>query len=92
MAAAAGPGPGAATTADALSQQLQQDIATRLGFAVQPVWLQQIVSQLNQQHAGYNQQPRSVQLQLLLEQLLMADFRQAGAGGLLPADVKVLLL
>lgn len=71
-----------------LCQQLQNDIQGRFGFAVQAVWLQQILSQLQQEDASYAQQPRTVQLQLILEQLLMADFRQAGAGGLLPPNLK----
>jgi hypothetical protein len=85
MAAAAGDG----ATNNLLCQQLQQDILTRFGFAAKAAWLQQVVAQLQQEHAGYFQQPRNMQLQLLLEQLLMADFRQAGAGGVLPANVKV---
>lgn len=83
----------AASTADAaislLCQQLQQDIQAQFGFAATPAWLQQIVALLVQDHAGFAQQPRSMQLQLLLEQLLLADFRQAGAGGVLPQNVKV---
>jgi hypothetical protein len=74
---------------DVLAQQLQQEVLTRFGFAAQGAWLQRVVTQLQQEHAGYSQQPRSMQLQLLLEQLLLADFRQAGAGGVLPPDVKV---
>lgn len=73
-----------------LCQQLQQEIQTRFGFAAKETWLEQVVSLLKQEHAGFVQQPRSMQLQLLLEQLLMADFtQQAGAGGVLPPDVKV---
>lgn len=83
MAADAG---GAAANA---CQQLQQDILARFGFAVKAAWLQQIVTQLQLEHVGFAQQPRNMQLQLLLEQLLLADFRQAGAGGMLPPNVKV---
>lgn len=85
MAAAAGDG----ATNNLLSQQLQRDIQTRFGFAAKAAWLQQVVAQLQQEHAGFSQQPRNLQLQLLLEQLLMADFRQAGAGGVVPPNVKV---
>jgi hypothetical protein len=85
MAAAAGDG----ATNQTWCQQLQQDILTRFGFAAKAAWLQQVVAQLQQEHANYSQQPRNMQLQLLLEQLLMADFRQAGAGGVVPPNVKV---
>jgi hypothetical protein len=84
MAAAAGDGP-----TDQLCQQLQQDMQAQFGFAANTAWLQQCVTQLLQEHAGFSQQPRSMQLQLLLEQLLMADFRMAGAGGVLPQNIKV---
>ncbi len=86
----------ASTTGDAanslLCQQLQQEMQTQFGFAAATAWLQQIVTLLVQEHAGFAQLPRSMQLQLLLEQLVMADFRQAGAGGVLPQNVKVRLL
>lgn len=72
-----------------LVQQLQQEVLTRFGFAAQGAWLQRVVTLLQQEHAGYSQQARSMQLQLLLEQLLLADFRQAGAGGALPHNIKV---
>lgn len=78
-----------ATDAAVLAQQLQQEVLTRFGFAAHGVWLQRVVTLLQQEHAGYSQQPRSMQLQLLLEQLLLADFRQAGAGGVLPQNIKV---
>lgn len=79
----------AGDAAAALCQQLRQDMHTQFGFAAQPAWLQQMVAALGQEQAGFAQQPRSMQLQLLLEQLLLADFRQAGAGGVLPPNVKV---
>jgi 3-keto-L-gulonate-6-phosphate decarboxylase len=85
MAAAAGDGP-----TNHLCQQLQQDMQAQFGFAANIAWLQQMVTQLQQEHAGFTQQSRSMQLQLLLEQLLMADFRVAGAGGVLPQDLKVM--
>lgn len=72
-----------------LAQQLQQDMRTRLGFAAKPSWVQQVVSLLQEEQPAFVQQPRAAQLQLLLEQLLMADLRKASAGGTLPPLAKV---
>jgi hypothetical protein len=69
---------------------LQQDILDSFGFAIKQQWLEQLLQQLQAAHDGsFGQLPRGQQRQELLEQLLMADFRAAGAGGHLPAAVQV---
>lgn len=69
---------------------LQQQILASLGFAVKLEWLDDMLPQLEAAHAGaFQQMSRDQQIQLILEQLLMADLRMAGAGGHLPAGVKV---
>jgi hypothetical protein len=78
-----------AAPAAALLASLAAAAREQLGFAVQPTWLAALLPQLCAAHAGFSGLPRSQQLQLLLAQLLLADLRQAGAGGLLPADLKV---
>lgn len=72
-----------------LCSRLQQEARTKLGFAVKPEWLHQMMAQLQEATAGFAQMALPQQLQLLLEQLLIADFRQAGAGGVLPQDLRV---
>lgn len=69
---------------------LQQHILSSLGFAVKVAWLDAMLPQLESAHGvGFQQMPRDQQLQLILEQLLVADFRMAGAGGHLPANINV---
>jgi hypothetical protein len=69
---------------------LQQDILDSFGFAIKPQWLEQLLQHLQAAHNGaFVQLPRDQQRQQLLEQLMMADFRTAGAGGHLPAAVHV---
>lgn len=75
------------------TQDLARDILDSFGFAIKQEWLGQMLEQLQAVHVGgFLQLPRDQQRQHLLEQLLMADFRAAGAGGLLPPAVKVLCL
>jgi hypothetical protein len=69
---------------------VRQDILDSFGFAVKQQWLEQLLQQLQAAHDGaFGQLPRDQQRQKVLEQLIMADFRSAGAGGHLPAAVKV---
>lgn len=69
---------------------VQQDILDSFGFAIKQQWLEQLLQQLQTAHDGaFGQLPRDQQRQKLLEQLLMADFRAAGAGGHLPAAIQV---
>lgn len=75
--------------ASTICQQLQQDLAYKFGFAANPTWIEQVIRQLQVEHAGFDQRPQSLQLQLVLEQLLLTDFRQAGTGGALPVVPKV---
>jgi hypothetical protein len=56
---------------------------------VRPQWVQQLLPQLQAAHAGFAAMPLQQRMQLLLEQLLVCDFRQAGAGGLLPDNLQV---
>lgn len=66
------------------------EISCNFGFAVKLEWLGEVLQLLQTAHAGgFLHMPREQQLQLVLEQLLNADLRVAGAGGHLPAAVKV---
>lgn len=60
-----------------------------LGFAPSPPWLAACLAHLGGSVPGFASQPPAARLQLVLEQLLAADLRAAGAGGLLP-DVAAL--
>lgn len=64
---------------------------TSLGFAAKRAWLDAIVQQLQAVHAGsfVGAMPNMRDQQLLLDQLLVADFRAAGAGGHLPSSMQV---
>jgi hypothetical protein len=69
---------------------VRQDILDSFGFAVKQQWLEHLLQQLQAAHDGaFGQLPRDQQRQKVLEQLMMADFRSAGAGGHLPAAVQV---
>lgn len=60
-----------------------------LGFAPAQPWLAACLAHLSGAVPGFASQPSPARLQLVLEQLLAADLRAAGAGGLLP-DVAAL--
>lgn len=59
------------------------------GFAPAGAWLASCLAHLGSAVPGFASKPAPARLQLVLEQLLSADLRAAGAGGLLP-DVSAL--
>jgi hypothetical protein len=66
--------------------------ALRASFGVAPhrPWLEACVSHLGSTVSGFNSMDIGSRARLVLEQLLCADLRDAGAGGLLPDGVAAL--
>lgn len=59
-------------------------LRSEFGFAADAAWLAACTAHLVASAQGFAALPAQARLQLVLEQLLDADLRAAGAGGLLP--------
>ena len=64
-----------------MAHNIQHALLNQLGFAAKPDWIEQCCQFLQTQDPGFIQMSPQTQLQRVLEQLLVSDFRQCGAGG-----------
>jgi hypothetical protein len=72
-----------------MADEVEQLLREEFNFAPARSWLSACLAHLEGSARGFSTMPAQARLPLVLEQLLAADFRSAGAGGLLP-DVAAL--
>jgi hypothetical protein len=70
-----------------MEQEVAEALESEFGFAPERAWLGACLAHLGSAVPGFVSKPHQARLQLVLEQLLAADLRVAGSGGLLPPDV-----
>jgi hypothetical protein len=73
-----------------MEAEIAAGLRAQHGFAPAMPWVAACVSHLQQAVPNFASLPADGRLRLVLEQLLAADLRDAGAGGLLPADAAAL--
>ena len=66
---------------------MESALRSEFGFAPARAWLASCIAHLQGAVPGLASLAPGARLQLVLEQLLVADLRDAGAGGLLPQPV-----